>query len=240
MKLIFCTGAGLSAESGIDTFRSKGGLWDIYDPEKVCNMDVFLDNYIDTNDFYDIRRQQLKRIIPNSAHEAIGKLCGQFEVVSFTTNVDDLLERSGSKDVKHIHGKITEVVTQHGTPQAEVIEIGYNKSPYEDLKLYPVKPNVTFFGECSDQYQRFEEYIKTTSSEDIAFVIGSSEQIFPFTINMRYGFDFAGKIIFVNPDKTLCEMMSETTNVEIYNMTATEFFKTYNFNKHKTGKNFSM
>lgn len=224
-KLVVCSGAGLSAESGIATFRDSGGLWEQHKIEEVCNMSTFLENYIKVNDFYDARRRQLSKVTPNSAHEAIARIEHHFEVVNFTTNVDDLLERAGCTDVRHLHGTLTQVYHNHGTPNQRIVDVGYNPSEYDILANYPVKPAVVFFGEMAPMYQQFFDYCGDLSDDDVAIVVGSSEQVFPFTSQLRHVCQFKGKIVFINNDGRLCDMMHNYTNVYVFHSKATQFFE---------------
>jgi NAD-dependent deacetylase len=230
-KLLICSGAGLSAESGIQTFRDANGLWENHSIDEVCNINSFLSNYIAVNDFYNARRLQLSKVDPNYAHNKIAELSEKYNVKNFTTNVDDLLERAGCKDVLHMHGILTQVINNYEEEDQELIEIGYKKSEYENLDLYPVKPNVVFFGQAVPLYDNVHYYISKMDIHDKIIVIGSSEQVFPFVINAKYISGFKGEVIFVNPDKTLCDYMKSgyEKDITIECKSATDFFKTFDF-----------
>lgn len=228
-KLIICSGAGLSQESGIETFRDSGGLWDQYKVDEICNIDKFLENYIAVNEFYDLRRQQLKAVEPNYAHKKIAELSKHFNVINITCNVDDLLERSGSKNVIHLHGKITEVIKNHEEVNEEIIDIGYEKSPFEDPNNYPLKPNVVFFGERAPEYRTFDKIISEVTSEDIIIVVGSSELVVDFSQSFRVFNKKNAKILFVNPDDKFQNIDKVFTNLEFFQMKSCDFFKSYDF-----------
>lgn len=231
-KLIFISGAGLSAESGLSTFRSSNGLWNNFNIMDVCYLPNFYKNYIMVNDFYDQRRQQLGNVDPNYAHLSIAELSkrSDIEVINITTNIDDLLERAGVKNVLHLHGKLKEIIINYETDKEKIIDIGYVKSPLDNMGLYPVKPNVVFFGEEAPHYNQMYELLSKLKIDDTIVVIGSSEQVVEFTYLIKYKYSFKGKYIFVNTDPVLCKKMKKQYYLsEVYEMSATEFFKTYNF-----------
>ena len=105
-KLVVLTGAGISAESGISTFRDSGGLWEGYDVNEVATPEGFAANPALVLDFYNQRRRQLKEVEPNQAHRLLVQLEKRFHVVVITQNVDDLHERAGSQHIIHLHGEL--------------------------------------------------------------------------------------------------------------------------------------
>lgn len=228
---MFITGAGLSAESGISTFRDAGGTWENFKIEEVCDITTFEKNYIKVNDFYDTRRKQLANVEPNAAHLKIAELSKQFDVLNYTTNVDDLLERAGCENVRHIHGNLLEVIHNYGEDNAEVVNVGHGGSGYEDLTKYPVKPNVVFFGENAPMYENYQSAMWNLDCHDTIIIVGSSEQVVPFAAMARYGSNFEGRIIFVNKDADLCMNEQINHNVQPFNTTATNFFETFDFEK---------
>ena len=106
-NIVVFTGAGISAESGLGTFRDSGGLWEKYKIEDVATPEAFQKNPSLVLDFYNIRRKQLSNCFPNAAHIALVKLQEKFNLHIITQNVDDLHERSGVKSILHLHGKLT-------------------------------------------------------------------------------------------------------------------------------------
>ena len=108
-KLVVLTGAGVSAESGISTFRDNGGLWDNFDPNEVASIEGWHKNPALMLDFYNIRRRKLANVKPNAAHLAIADLQNKYDVNVITQNVDNLHERAGSSKVLHLHGELTKV-----------------------------------------------------------------------------------------------------------------------------------
>ena len=107
-NIVVFTGAGISAESGLGTFRDSNGLWDNYKIEEVATPQAFKNNPALVLDFYNIRRRQLLKASPNIAHKAINKLKEKYNLNVITQNIDDLHERSGTRNVLHLHGKLTE------------------------------------------------------------------------------------------------------------------------------------
>lgn len=112
-KLVILTGAGLSAESGIDTFRGEGGVWENYRVEDVATPEAFKQTPSKVHEFYNARRRQLgdEKITPNKAHEALAKLSDKMgrDVMIVTQNVDDLLEKAGAKNIIHMHGELSKI-----------------------------------------------------------------------------------------------------------------------------------
>ena len=129
--IVVLTGAGVSAESGISTFRDNGGLWDKFDPQVVASIDGWRRDKALLLDFYNIRRKELAVVKPNAAHLAIAALEERYNVDVITQNVDNLHERAGSTRVLHLHGELTKVRPEDscnesdGFSEAKVFDIGY-------------------------------------------------------------------------------------------------------------------
>lgn len=185
-RLVFFSGAGLSKESGINTFRDTGGTWEKFDVTKVCNIDTFMMNYNMVHQFYNSRRVQLSTVEPNAAHFFIAEMQKKYgdRVLHFTANVDDLCERAGGT-ASHLHGSLLEVIDNYTRcgEFAEVKKLGYEEwTPTEGVLS---KPNVVFFGEST----RFEDgkkvYIYDDMTnvlyalrpQDTAIIIGSGDQV---------------------------------------------------------------
>lgn len=186
-RLLFCTGAGLSAESGIKTFREADGegMWDEYDVNIVCNIAKFSTHYNTVHKFYNERRVQLKHVHPNSAHQFIAEmeaLYGEDRVLHITSNVDDLVERCGGTAM-HVHGSLLEVVEPFKWEGYEVINVGYNE--YIPKEGIVAKPAVVMFGEQwryengrrKDVYAEMDQVLASMTEYDTIIVIGSSDTI---------------------------------------------------------------
>ncbi|MGL5306469.1 MAG: SIR2 family NAD-dependent protein deacylase [Aeromonas veronii] len=195
-KVYIITGAGLSAESGIPTFRSgDSAIWENYRLEDVCNFGNWKINYDLVHDFYNERRAALADVHPNAMHEAIAawqKEFGAENVISITTNVDDLLERAGVQNTVHLHGKLTELFD---TETEEVHEIGYTAY---DKSCPEIKPAVIFFGEEAPEYKTMEKMIDEMTNEDVVIFIGMSFVVVPAM--MCLPLDKTPKTVCVNPD----------------------------------------
>jgi NAD-dependent deacetylase len=192
-KLAILTGAGISAESGISTFRDSGGLWEQYNIEDVCTAEAWQRNPQLVTDFYNQRRKQLLEVKPNFAHFGLAELEKNFEVYVITQNVDNLHERAGSKNVLHLHGELTKVRSER------YHELIYELTPekYEvkiaDLceKGYQLRPHIVFFGEAVPNLQRAAELVY---SADILIIIGTSLNVYPAAGLVNYA---QGKPVYV-------------------------------------------
>lgn len=184
-KIVVLTGAGISAESGIKTFRDADGLWEGHDVMEVASPQGFAKNPELVLDFYNQRRKQLFNVTPNQAHCSLVDLEPYFEVRIITQNVDDLHERAGSSSVLHIHGELLKArSTQNENDVLEWIK---------DLNLgdlcqngYQLRPHIVWFGE---QVPLLEKAVEITQNADVLLIIGTSMQVYPA----------AGLIDFVKP-----------------------------------------
>lgn len=188
-RVLFLTGAGLSAESGISTFRdSTNALWENYSIDQVCNISTFDINYEIVHKFYSTRRVQLGTVYPNAAHIMIAELQKLYgpKVMHITANVDDLAERAGGCAM-HVHGVLTEVVEDWIGDNWSVVECGYNE--YIPRMGCIAKPNVVLFGECfryhegkkKPIYDEMYACIDNLTENDIVVVIGSSDTVIPWS-----------------------------------------------------------
>lgn len=175
-RIVVLTGAGVSAESGISTFRDAGGLWEGYDIMEVASPKGWNNNMEIVLDFYNMRRTQLKDVKPNLAHISLVSLEKKFDVQIITQNVDDLHERAGSKNVLHLHGELTKA---RSTADPNLVyEIGYNNINKGDLceKGSQLRPHIVWFGES---VPLISDASVICSSADIFIVIGTSLVVYP-------------------------------------------------------------
>lgn len=233
-KLVVCAGAGISAESGIPTFRNADGkgLWENHNLRVVCDMTTFYDNYIASNDFYIERVEKFTGAQPNLAHKKIAEMQSDFDVICITSNVDTLFEQAGVAPdrVMHIHGRLDEVVTNYGTKEHKINKISSSddyRKLFADNKNYPVKPNVVFFGENAPLYQSMYNTFQDMNNNDLMLVIGSSEQVVDFCYEARFS-GYTGRIFFVNTDRELCDKKVSLHNVLPFYGTAVDFFQRTN------------
>ena len=181
-KVVILSGAGISAESGISTFRDSGGLWEEYDVSVVCNYDSLEKNEALTIEFYDKRRAELETKEPNYAHKLVAALKEKYpdDIAVITQNVDNLFEKAGlnHEDVIHLHGFMTEVRCQN-IECSLIFDIAY-KSQYEfhngtcptcGSKL---RPNIVFFGEQAPKYAELDRHIQDC---ELFIVIGTSGNV---------------------------------------------------------------
>lgn len=182
--LVVLTGAGVSAESGLGTYRDNGGLWDKYDPMEVASAEGWRRNPALVLDFYNMQREKLRDCKPNAAHLAIASLEKEYVVDVITQNVDDLHERAGSTRVIHLHGEVTKVRPQNsctwedGYSEKKVTDVGYGKVSLGDKSPDGVqlRPHIVFFGE---QVPKIEEAAKIVAEADVLLIVGTSMQVYP-------------------------------------------------------------
>lgn len=174
-KLVVLTGAGISAESGINTFRDANGLWEGHDVMDVATPKGFANNPKLVLDFYNERRKQLLEVLPNKAHYNLVDLEAHFDVEIITQNVDDLHERAKSKNVLHLHGELLKV----RSTVDENIVLDWNKDlVLGDLcsKKSQLRPHIVWFGEMVPM---LDKAIEITKNADILVIIGTSMQVYP-------------------------------------------------------------
>ena len=176
MKIVVFTGAGISRESGIATFRDSDGLWANHRIEDVCTPEALLRNRNGVIDFYNMRRREILSKAPNAAHRALVELERKFDVEIITQNIDDLHERAGSANVTHLHGEIRKLrssINETATVPIEGWEQKYD-TRHPDGSL--LRPYVVFFGE---NVPMLERAIEITRSADLMIVVGTSLQVYP-------------------------------------------------------------
>lgn len=174
-KIVVFSGAGISAESGIKTFRDKDGLWNNLDPMKFASVEAWRDTPQNVIEFHNQRLEQIKNAQPNPAHIAIAELDKHFNVIVITQNVDDLHERGGSSNVFHVHGSVTEVYPD-GKPE-HILHRGYEPIRFGDQVLgRQLRPNIVLFGENIYHHEVALEHIETAGR---ILVVGTSLSVFP-------------------------------------------------------------
>jgi NAD-dependent deacetylase len=175
-KLVVLTGAGISAESGLKTFRDMGGLWENYDVMEVASPEGWSANMDLVLRFYNERRAQLEKAEPNAGHLGLVELEKSFEVSIITQNVDNLHERAGSKNVLHLHGELTKV--RSTGDESLIYDIGFKPILKGDKceKGFQLRPHIVWFGEA---VPAMEEAAEIASGADIFVVVGSSLVVYP-------------------------------------------------------------
>ena len=198
-KIVVFTGAGVSADSGISTFRDSDGLWANYRIEDVCTPEALVRNRAQVIEFYNIRRRELSSVEPNAAHQAIAELEQHFDVEVVTQNVDNLHERAGSTRVTHLHGELMKLRSERNPELIVPIE-GWEQTldaRAEDGAL--LRPHIVFFGESVPM---FDAATRIAASADVMIVVGTSLAVYPAASLVRYA--RAGVPVYVvdpgNPD----------------------------------------
>jgi NAD-dependent deacetylase len=175
-KLVVLTGAGMSSESGIKTFRDSGGLWEEYDVAEVATPQAWKKNRDLVLRFYNERRRQLAASKPNKGHSGLAELEKHFDVQIITQNIDDLHERAGSTKILHLHGELTKA--RSTADHSLLYEIGYKDiNPGDSCeKGSQLRPHIVWFGE---EVPMMEEAAALTADADIFVVVGSSMNVYP-------------------------------------------------------------
>lgn len=192
IKIVIISGAGISAESGLATFRDPDGLWQQYDLEDLATPQAFARNPELVHRFYNSRRIHAAKAEPNAAHLAIAKLEQAFNVVVVTQNVDDLHERAGSSKVLHLHGKLNEARSSKNPNLIEVI--GQRELKVGELAAdgSALRPNIVWFGE---DVPAMQPAIREIQSADKILVVGTSLQVYPAASLLFYARDDAEKVL---------------------------------------------
>jgi NAD-dependent deacetylase len=214
--LVVLTGAGMSAESGIKTFRDADGLWEGHDVMEVASPQGFAKNPELVLDFYNQRRKQLFEVMPNYAHKALAQLELRYKVSIITQNVDDLHERAGSSNIIHLHG---ELLKARSIADADTI---YDCK--DDIKLgdlcprgHQLRPHIVWFGE---EVPMIETAIEICATADILLIIGTSMQVYPAAGLLHYAPPDV-PVYFIDPKPAI----SPNKQLTVIAKTATEGIK---------------
>lgn len=204
-KLVVFSGAGISAESGVQTFRDSNGLWENHRVEDVASPEGFTKNPQMVLDFYNARRRQLNDIKPNKAHLILAELEKHFDVEIITQNVDDLHERAGSKKVIHLHGELKKARPVNSDSNIILWEKDLNVGDlnFEGIQL---RPHIVWFGEMVAE---MEKAIEITSHADFFLVVGTSMSVYPAAGLIHY-IPKTCKVFIIDPN--LENSYTETEN----------------------------
>lgn len=180
-NIVVLTGAGISAESGISTFRDSNGLWENYNVEEVATPEGFYRNPKLVTEFYNMRRKQLLTVEPNEAHRLVAELEKDFNVTVVTQNVDNLHERGGSTNIIHLHGELTKVCSSRDPYNPEFVkeltpdeyDVDWQSKADDGSRI---RPFIVWFGEA---VPKIEEAIEAVEKADIMIIIGTSLQVYP-------------------------------------------------------------
>lgn len=197
-KIVVLTGAGISAESGLKTFRDDNGMWRTYRFEEVASPQAWAKNPELVQEFYNLRRKQLLEVEPNAAHKALARLEEKYDVQIITQNVDDLHERAGSKNILHIHGELRK--SRSTADETLVYDISGWELKTGDLceKGSQLRPHIVWFGE---QVTEILNAVELAKQADILLIIGTSMAVFPAAGLVEYVRDDVPKY-FIDPKAT--------------------------------------
>lgn len=185
-KLVFLTGAGVSAESGISTFRDADGLWEKYPVMQVCSATGFAANPALVHQFYNDRRRQLLEVEPNAAHRAIAELERDFDVMVITQNVDNLHERAGTPvdHIIHLHGELMKVRSLSDPSRLFTLTPpDLSTTPQTLIEGHHVRPHIVFFEEAVPMIEPAAEVV---AAADILVIVGTSLNVYPAAGLMHY------------------------------------------------------
>lgn len=207
-NIVVLSGSGISAESGISTFRGGNGLWDNVPVEEICTPEGWYRNPAKVLKFYNERRAQLPAVEPNEAHRIVAELESDYNVCVVTQNVDNLHERAGSTRVVHLHGELTKVrpedcyTDRDGYSLKYVQDIGYRAVELGELggpHSRQLRPHIVWFGEA---VPNLETAARLVSVADILVIVGTSLQVYPAASLYHYAPDGC-RIFLVDPDSHL-------------------------------------
>ena len=214
-KLVVLTGAGISAESGINTFRDSDGLWEGHNVLDVATPEGWQNNQELVLDFYNQRRRQLHEVKPNLGHITLAELENDFDVYVITQNVDNLHEQGGSSNVLHLHGELFKV--RSTKDENYILDWKTDlKSGDVDVKGNQLRPHIVWFGE---EVPALEKALKITQQADYFAVIGTSLQVYPAAGLIEF-IPTNVPIYYIDPNPaTICNV---SNTLEIISMNATE------------------
>lgn len=209
-KCVVLTGAGISAESGLQTFRDSGGLWEGYRVEDVCTPEAFARSPQTVINFYNARRRAAAAAEPNAAHFALADLERAYDVQIITQNVDDLHERAGSGKVLHLHGELNKL--RSTVDENEILPWqGDQTLADRDSRGYPLRPHIVWFGEA---VPLIEEAVRLVEAADIVIVVGTSLKVYPAASLLHYA-RFGVPVYLIDPKPN-----ADVSGVEIPAQTA--------------------
>ena len=212
MKVVILSGAGMSAESGLKTFRDSNGLWEGHDVMEVASPQGFRNNPQVVLDFYNQRRRQLQQVQPNQAHIDIADLEKDHEVIVITQNVDDLHERAGSSHVVHLHGELLKVRSSYD--ENSILDWRTDLNIGDTCERgYQLRPHIVWFGE---PVPMMNVAINWVSKADAIIIVGTSMQVYPAAGLMHYAKNNI-TIYFVDPNPSI----QSSDNIIVFSEKAT-------------------
>ncbi len=215
-KIAILSGAGISAESGIQTFRDAGGLWEGHDVMEVASPQGWDKNKELVLEFYNLRRKQLKEVQPNQAHMEIKRLESKYDVVVITQNVDDLHERAGSSNVIHLHGELRKV---RSIEDENLITYTEGDIFLGDLATdgHQLRPHIVWFGEMVPMLDKAAVEV---SDADIIIIVGTSMQVYPAAGLVSYA-PKDSEIYYVDPNPNISYELKIQKKLQVIQSKAT-------------------
>ncbi len=214
-KLVVLTGAGISAESGIQTFRDSGGLWEGHNVMDVATLEGWEKNRQLVLTFYNDRRRQLATVKPNLGHLTLKELEKDFDVYIITQNVDNLHEKAGSSKVLHLHGQLNKVRSVRNKNYILDWDNDLNVGDVDD-KGFQLRPHIVWFGE---DVPALEEALKITQDADFYVIIGTSLNVYPAAGLIEYT-QKKTPVFYIDPNPA--EIPNQKKNFEIIPLKASE------------------
>lgn len=227
-KLVVLTGAGVSAESGVSTFRDSNGLWENHRVEEVASIEGWYANPEIVLEFYNQRRLQLATVKPNAAHLALAELEKEWDVTVITQNVDNLHERAGSTRIIHLHGELTKVRPENcyndmdNYSEEKVFDIGYDTIKLGDLAPNgaQLRPHIVWFGE---PVPYIDAAIDQVMKADVLLIVGTSLQVYPAA--GLYAYAKADTPIYIIDPKDVAIRDGRSTHIKDVATNGMEVFK---------------
>ena len=217
-KIVVLTGAGMSAESGIATFRDSNGLWENHDIMEVASPEGWKKNPALVLDFYNKRRAQLKEVKPNKGHEILAELEQHFKVQIITQNVDNLHEKAGSSNILHLHGELVKVRGEFSEDESIFWETDIYLGDVNE-NAEQLRPDIVWFGE---QVPAIDLAIPHMETADIVIIIGTSLQVYPAAGLMHYAKSYV-PVYYIDPNPaTIYDLQNP---LEVLPMSASEGMK---------------
>lgn len=218
IRIVVLSGAGISAESGLQTFRGGNGLWDNVPVEEICSVEGWVRNPQRVTSFYNERRAQLEKAVPNEAHLILARMQDDFDVRIITQNVDNLHERAGSRNVLHLHGELTKVRPQDcysemdGFSTRYVQDIGYRPVSMGEKggpRKQQLRPHIVFFGEAVPNMTEAAELVQQA---DVFLIVGTSMSVYPAA--GLYAYASAGcRIYMIDPSENPASAVYGVTHI---------------------------
>ena len=210
-KIVVLSGAGISAESGISTFRDNDGLWENHRIEEVATPDAWYNNKSLVLKFYNLRRKQLFEVEPNAGHKALVKLEDKFDVQIITQNVDDLHERAGSSNILHLHGELKKVRSSLDSSLIYELENWEQKGGELCEKGSELRPHIVWFGE---EVPNIIPAVEIVKKADVLIIVGTSLNVYP-AAGLSHEVKLGTPIYLIDPAEVNTSNLKNVTHLKL-------------------------